>query len=128
MSTIIRTVLEGEETSKTEAMMQTLRQSLHLERQRQERQRRLVMQHAALAGSHRAGDRRDARSGDLHSDGARDTDMARPVVQVVGRANNTQPMRPSARSAKSTIVPEPDQIQSKRPNPLPVTGPFEPRG
>ena len=54
MSPIIRTALEGEETSKTEAMMQTLRQSLHLERQRQERQRRLVMQHAALAGSHRA--------------------------------------------------------------------------
>src|SRR5262249_5208487 len=128
MSTIIQTVLEGEETSKTEAMMQTLRQSLHLERQRHERQRRPVMQHAALAGSHRAAGRRDARSGDLHSDGARDTDMARPVVQVVGRANNTQPMRPPARSAKSTIVPEPDQIQSKRPNPLPVTGPFEPRG
>ena len=33
MSPIIRTALEGEETSKTEAMMQTLRQSLHLERQ-----------------------------------------------------------------------------------------------
>ena len=51
--------------------------------------------------------------------------LGQPEVRVVGRA------RPSAkpiRSAKSQIVPEPDQIQSERPKPRPVTGPLEPQG
>ena len=69
----------------------------------------------------------DARPPDARSPGegrpgsARDMDMARPMAVGVGRAHPTG--RP-IRSAKSQIVPEPDQIKSKRY----FAGRFEPRG
>jgi len=67
---------------------------------------------------------RDSRL-DPRPGNARDTDMGRPEVRVVGRA--PRPANP-IRSAKSAIVPEPDQVQSERPNSRMVTGPLEPRG
>jgi len=133
-----------------EALMQASLRESTLWREREHQ--RLQMQRVALAGNRsnsggysdaRSGGRRPGanprsfgtRSGDPRSDdvrssgrpnaGARDTNMVRPEVLVVGRApQSTKPVR----SANSQIVPEPDQIQSKRPNPHPVTGPFEPRG
>src|SRR5262249_29514231 len=116
-SRVLASVWEREE-----ALRQTLRESLRRERQkRKERQghQRLLMQRAALASGH--SDQPDARSPnarspdacspDARSGGARDMDMGHPVVQVVGQANTRSAN--SVRSAKSAIVPEPDQIQSK---------------
>jgi hypothetical protein len=82
---------------------------------------------AARVGAHHP----DARSPDARSPeegrpgSARDTDMGRPMAVGVGRAHPTG--RP-IRSVKSQIVPEPDQIKSKRPEPRPFAGRFEPRG
>ena len=45
----------------------------------------------------------EAHLGDVHSSGARDTDMSHPVVQVVARVNPRSTN--SVRSAKSQIVP-----------------------
>ena len=55
----------------------------------------------------------------------RASDMSRPMAVGIGRAHPTG--RP-VRSAKSQIVPEPDQIKSTRPEPRPFAGRFEPRG
>ena len=71
---------------------------------------------------------RDARPGTPYGasyGNARDTDMGRPEVSVVGRA--PRPTKP-VQSAKSAIVPDPDQVKSERPNPRMVTGPLQPRG
>ena len=71
---------------------------------------------------------RDARPGTPYGasyGNARDTDMGRPEVRAVGRSSG--PANP-IRSAKSKIVPEPDQVQSGRPSSRTVTGPLEPRG
>jgi len=68
-----------------EALRQTVRESLRLERQRFERRRRLALAGDArnYDGAHPAG----AHPSDMHvSGGARDTDMGRPVVQAVGRS------------------------------------------
>jgi hypothetical protein len=111
MSTIVEILKSAEEVllpdgrrvsaQREAALMQALRESLRLERQRLEHRR------LALAG--------DARN----YAGVRDMDMGHSIVQVVGRA--TQSAKP-VRSAKSAIVPEPDQIQSKRPEPRSVLG------
>jgi len=68
----------------------------------------------------------DARSPEEGRPGsARDMDMSRPMAVGIGRAHPTG--RP-VRSAKSQIVPEPDQIKSERPEPRYFAGRFEPRG
>jgi hypothetical protein len=53
-------------------------------------------------------------------------DMGRPIAVGIGRAHPTG--SPIRRSAKSQIVPEPDQIKSKRPEPRYFAGRFEPQG
>jgi hypothetical protein len=128
MSTIVNILRATEEVqlpdgstvlASEEALRQTLRESLRLERQRR----------LAPANQHQHHDARPARSGDARSGGARDTDTGRPEVRVVGQVPQpTKPVRRSVRSMKSPIVPEPDQLRSERPEPRSVTGPLEPRG
>jgi hypothetical protein len=68
--------------------------------------------------------RRDPRPGTAFAN-ARDADMGQPEVRAVGRSpGSANPIR----SVKSKIVPEPDQVQSERPKPRLLTGPFEPQG
>ena len=110
MSTIIEILRE------TEVILPaTIVEALH--RERREQHARASRQ----SGQYRA----RAPHPDTAFANARDTDMGRPEVRVVGRA--PQPARP-VQSAKSKIVPEPDQGKSERPGSRPVTGPLEPRG
>jgi hypothetical protein len=129
MSTIVEILRSTEEVqlpdgTRTLASEEALRQSLRESLQESLRLKRLKHQERHGLGV-------DARRGDARSPDARSSDTnhsvlsARPEVRVVGRVSH--PIKP-IRSAKSTIVPEPDQIQSKRPEPRPVVGPLEPRG
>ena len=133
MSTITRIIMEAERASYLEEALRQVR------RGRDQGMRAL----AARVGAHhpdmRPSDTRpldahrpdarppDARPPDARSPeegrpgSARDMDMSRPMAVGIGRAHPTG--RP-VRSAKSQIVPEPDQIKSKRY----FAGRFEPRG
>ena len=136
MSTITRIIMEAERTSYLEEALRQVRRG-------RDQGMRALAAHAPAArvGAHhpdmRPPDTRpldarrpDARPPDARSPeegrpgSARDMDMGRPMAIGIGRAHPTG--RP-IRSAKSQIVPEPDQIKSKRPEPRYFAGRFEPR-
>ena len=137
MSTITRIIMEAERASYLEEALRQIRRG-------RDQGMRALAAHAPAArvGAHhpdmRPPDTRpldahrpDARPPDARSPeegrpgSARDMDMSRPMAVGIGRAHPTG--RP-VRSAKSQIVPEPDQIKSKRPEPRYFAGRFEPRG
>ena len=137
MSTITRIIMEAERASYLEEALRQIRRG-------RDQGMRALAAHAPAArvGAHhpdmRPSDTRpldahrpDARPPDARSPeegrpgSARDMDMGRPMAIGIGRAHPTG--RP-IRSAKSQIVPEPDQIKSKRPEPRYFAGRFEPRG
>ena len=100
MSTIVKLVLEAERASRVEASEEALRQALRqsLQRSRQEQERVRAGCDPRVASPDQAGPIGNNSPG-------------RPVVHVVGRARAANPIR----SAKSRIVPEPDQTQSTPP-------------
>jgi hypothetical protein len=66
----------------------------------------------------------------------RETEEIRPIgnarelepLRYVTHVGRSPRQRGPIKSAKSAIVPEPDQVRSERPNPRPVVGPLEPQG
>ena len=134
MSTLVRTMLEAEEHSRAEALMQALQESLRLERARRLQQQGIGPRLAgddpnysgassgASVGRGGGASSGGAKVSDV-APGARDTDMGHPVVQAVGRAGPVRPMR-----SPKPVVPEPDQIQSAPPKSRSYLGPHEPRG
>jgi hypothetical protein len=128
MSTITRIIMEAERTSAMEFVRALMREEEMRAAMAAASQATLARKTAVLRQNPRHPDARppDARSpGEGRPGSARDMDMSRPMAVGIGRAHPTG--RP-IRSAKSTIVPEPDQIKSKRPEPRYFAGRFEPRG
>jgi hypothetical protein len=139
MSLLTRTLMECERTSAME-FAQELSRDEGLQIIMREQGLRAAMQAAARQADSRRGpvhqnpgpaghpDPRSAgaRSGRPDPIGApiANNSQGQPEVRVVGRARPAKPIR----TAKSGVVPEPDQVTSRRPEPRPVTGPLEPRG
>jgi hypothetical protein len=143
MSTIV-SILKETEVTLPVSLVQALEKALRRERQERQLREPLGRREPPTPGNRRldpslavrvhppGAHRPDARPPNARPPeegrpgSARDMDMARPVAVGIGRAHPTG--RSIQRSAKSQIVPEPDQIKSKRPEPRPFAGRFEPRG
>jgi hypothetical protein len=126
MSTVTRTIIEAETVSAREAMRTAMREEALRAAARQADSRREPIHQKPVPAGHPDPRSAGARPGRPDPVGAPtgNNSLGQPEVRVVGRSRPAKPIR----SAKSVIVPEPDQIISRRPDPRPVTGPLEPRG